>query len=118
MSLLNEHDVDLIAAILDQCDRIDNILTRVGKNKAVYDADEAFKDAIKMNLFQIGELTHQLSEEFKEKREEIPWHKIYGTRNIIAHGYLKVDDDIIWETCLSDIPFFRDMLERILDGED
>ena len=87
MKMLSERDADIIAAILDQCDRINNILTRVGNSKAVYDADEAFKDAIKMNLFQIGELTHQLSEEFKEKREEIPWHKIYGTRNIIAHGY-------------------------------
>ena len=111
--LIPERDADIIAAILDQCDYILDILQRIHEDKSIYDADRVYRDAIKMNLFQIGELTHKLSDEFKDDKNNIPWHKIYGARNIIAHGYLKVDDDIIWETCLTDIPFLKSELESM-----
>ena len=37
----------------------------------------------------------------------IPWHKIYGTRNVIAHGYVKVKNEIIWEIIEKDVPLLK-----------
>ena len=37
----------------------------------------------------------------------IPWHEMYGTRNIIAHGYIKVKNEIIWNIVERDIPLLK-----------
>ncbi len=47
-----------------------------------------------MNVFQIGEASNRLSDECKENMSLIPWYEIYGTRNVIAHGYVKVKNEI------------------------
>ena len=96
MTNMQERDADVLAAMLDFCDRIVGIMERLGYNKEKYSEDYVFQDAIKMNVFQIGELSNQVSDECKEALPQIPWHQIYGTRNIIAHGYMKVSEDIIW----------------------
>ena len=78
MNKLTEKDIDNLAAILD------------------------YRDAAMMNIFQIGEASNRLSDECKALLAA-PWHEIYGTRNIIAHGYVKVNDRIIWNIITQDI---------------
>ena len=104
MSVINERDKDTLAAILDYCDRINNIVERFGKAKGIFLKDADFRDAAMMNIFQMGEASNRLSDECKEILCDIPWHEIYATRNVIAHGYVKVDDEIIWDVIVNDIP--------------
>jgi uncharacterized protein with HEPN domain len=42
-------------------------------------------DAILHNLLVIGETSKNLSQQFLEKHPAIPWKKIKGLRDIIAH---------------------------------
>ena len=111
MSALNDKDLDRFAGILDHCDRVEEALLRLHHSKTEYDEDNLFQDAIKMNLLQIGELANMISDETKRKLPEIPWPQIIATRNIIAHAYQKVSDDLIWKTCLEDIPELKKLLE-------
>ena len=67
-----------------------------------------------MNIFQIGELANQLSEEFKEKYKDLPWDQMYGIRNRLAHAYIKVDDAIMWDTVKNDIPKLKEKLDEML----
>lgn len=115
MKTISERDVDIICSILDHCDRITEIVKRIDSSWEKYSKDIVFKDAIKMNIFQIGELSNHLSDEFKELTAEISWHKIYGTRNIIAHGYIMIDERIIWNTVLKDIPELKNKLLVLLE---
>lgn len=69
-----------------------------------------------MNLFQIGETVNSLSEECKEEIKDVPWHRIYGMRNVIAHGYEKVNDDRIWDTIKEDIPDLSHKVRGALDA--
>ena len=115
MNTSNDRDLDYVAAILDHCDRIEEILNRLDNSKKQFDSDPVFQDAVNMNIFQIGELSNQISDEFKENIPDIPWHKMYGARNVIAHGYIKVDKSIIWDTCKNDIPALKQLLEVVLD---
>ena len=110
MNRINERDTDVICGILDHCDRIEDIIQRIDCSWDEYSKDIVFKDAVKMNVFQIGELSNRLSDEFKENTQEIPWHKIYGIRNIIAHGYVMVDERIMWNTIIKDIPELKEKL--------
>ncbi len=116
MNPTSDKDLDYVAAILDHCDRIEEILKRLDYSKDQYDQDPVYQDAVKMNIFQIGELSNRISEAFKEDISDLPWHEMYGARNIIAHGYMKVDENIIWETCIHDIPELKERLEKLYEG--
>ena len=53
-------------------------------------ADDKTQDAILYNLIIIGEAANQISDEFQERHDTIPWSSMIGTRNIIVHGYDQV----------------------------
>jgi len=44
----------------------------------------------------LGEAVKRLPEDFRTRHPELPWRKIAGTRDYIAHGYESVDYDVIW----------------------
>ena len=111
MNAINERDVDLLLRILDHCDRIDSCVARFGNDYDIYRSDMEYQDAVKMNLFQIGETSNNLTDELKDSLKMVPWHQMYGMRNIIAHGYEKVHESEIWKTIKNDIP---DLKKKIM----
>jgi uncharacterized protein with HEPN domain len=74
--------------------------------------DDFLKDVLKqravgMNLLMIGEVVTRLMDEFPEivaEHPELPWMKIKGMRNRMAHGYFNIDLDTIWDTATTAIP--------------
>jgi hypothetical protein len=44
-------------------------------------------DAIIRNFEIIGEASKKIPADIQEKYPEIPWRKMYGLRNLIAHEY-------------------------------
>ena len=72
------------------------------------------RKAVVMSILNIGELAKNLSHEFKLAHNEIPWRKISGMRDIAAHGYHIMDDDIIWYVVRNFIPRLIYFLESHL----
>jgi uncharacterized protein with HEPN domain len=66
-------------------------------------ADAKTQDAILYNLI-IGEAANQISDEFQERHDTIPWSSMIGTRNIIIHGYNQVKLQIVWKILQRDLP--------------
>jgi len=114
MTAMSDKDKGLILNIFDHCDRIENAHKRFGDKFETFIDDPDYKDVIMMNLFQIGESVNFISDKLKLEIDDIPWHRIYGIRNIIAHAYIKVDEEIIWETSKNDIPELKKRLEGIV----
>ena len=109
-----ERDTLYLLRISEYCERITEAVARFGNSfeSFVFDAD--YRDVICMNIFQIGELANQLSEEFKESNDNLPWDQMYGIRNRLAHAYIKVDDKIIWDTVQYDIPKLKEKIDEII----
>jgi len=59
--------------------------------------------AVTRELEIIGEAAKRLSEEFKEKHAKIPWRKVAGMRDFLAHDYMKVDLKEVWKSAKEDI---------------
>ena len=59
----------------------------------------------------IGEAAGKIPDEMKEKNSNINWSGIIGMRNIIAHGYFKVEPEIIWITIKERLPELAEKLE-------
>ena len=115
MKMVNERDIDMLLRILDHCDRVFSSISRFGDDYEIYKEDWDYQDVIKMNLFQIGEISNNLSDELRENMSEIPWHQLYGMRNIIAHGYEKVHEEEIWKTIKNDIPDIKGKIVSFLN---
>lgn len=115
--MLDERDSGIILRMIEHCKRIEEIRERLGNSFEAFVLDPVYEDAINMNIFQIGELSNQLSDAFKESNPEIPWHRIYGIRNVIAHAYVIVDKRTIWETVENDIPGFCNRLKTYLKAD-
>ena len=45
------------------------------------------------------------------------WKEIIGFRNVIAHGYDVVEDEIIWDSVIRDIPLLLGQLSKIIETE-
>ncbi len=74
-------------------------------------------DAVIRNFEIIGEASKMIPEEIQKKYPEIPWKKMYGLRNLIAHQYFGVDYEMIWEIAKNNLP--KDLLQlmRVLEKE-
>jgi len=85
-------------------------------NKDAFLADRKTQQAVMLNLVVIGEAASQLVEvhpDFALRHSEIPWTKIRGMRNRMAHGYFNVNLDIVWDTVQQDLPDLEAQLVRI-----
>lgn len=64
----------------------------------------SFIDAVLRNLMIIGEAAKNLPEEFKLMYPTVDWKKIAGLRDIIAHVYFGIDNQILWDIVHVKIP--------------
>ena len=76
--------------------------------------DDIIQRAIAMTIINIGELTTVFPENFKQAYPQIPWRKIKGLRNIVAHKYEIIDFEDVWETAITSIPELQNYLCEIL----
>jgi len=62
----------------------------------------------------IGEANNHISDETKSKFAEIEWAQINGMRNVFVHEYFGVDSNLVWQIIKSDLPNFKQNIEKIL----
>ena len=74
-------------------------------------------DAIIRNFEIIGEASKNIPTDIKDKYPEIPWKKMYGLRNLIAHEYFGIDYEMIWEIAKNNLPQNLLDLEIIIEKE-
>jgi uncharacterized protein with HEPN domain len=75
------------------------------------------QDAVIRNFEIIGEASHNIEThypEFAAAHPELPLAFAYQMRNAIAHGYFKVDLEIVWKTIHSDLPGLHKRVQQVL----
>lgn len=72
-----------------------------------------------MAIMQISELSRELSDEFtKSTNEKMPWSKVKGIRNLIAHGYAELDERMMWKTTKEDVPVMMKLCKESISIEE
>jgi uncharacterized protein with HEPN domain len=74
-------------------------------------------DAIIRNFEIIGEASKNIPNVIQKKYPNIPWRKMYGLRNLIAHEYFGIDYEMIWEIAKNNLPKNRDDLKIMIEKE-
>jgi len=93
--------------MLKHCSEIDEAISIFGDSYGAISANSVYKNAVAMCILQIGELSANLSNDFKNKYNALPWKQIKGMRNLLAHGYGNLDIEELWNTVKHDIPYLR-----------
>jgi len=64
----------------------------------------------------VGEAPARVSSDCQSEITEIPWPQIVGLRNRLAHGYMDIDRDVLWEIVQKDFPPLVLALEKALSN--
>ena len=67
-------------------------------------ADQRTYDATLRNLELIGEAVKNIPEDVRVLYPHIEWRKIAGFRDVLAHAYFGVQDEVIWDVVANKIP--------------
>ena len=81
--------------------------------------DTLVQDGVIRNIEVIGEAAKNVEQrhpEFSAKHPEVPWGLVYAMRNRVAHGYFKIDLEIVWQTIQDDLPEIERNLTKLRAG--
>lgn len=81
-------------------------------------ASEMVQDAVIRNIEIMGEAANNIRQhhsEFAAQHPDIPWEDIYWMRNRVAHGYFKVDMELVWKTIQTDLPGLAEQMRVLID---
>lgn len=102
-------------AIITLIKHLEKVLNYVGNmTEEEFIENSIVIDAVILRLMQIGEVAkHQISQEIKTKKADIPWHDIYGFRNRIVHDYVNVNPVIVFQIIRKSLPELLHLLRGI-----
>jgi uncharacterized protein with HEPN domain len=101
--------------ILTAIEEIHGFLT--GQTLAILLSDRTLQLVLEREFEIIGEALFRLRNVAPDTFETIPGgHRIIGMRNILAHGYDRVDYEILWDAATLELNALRAVIERIPSG--
>ena len=77
------------------------------------------QDAVIRNFEIIGEASRNIERvdpQFLVSHPELPLSFAYDMRNVLAHGYYKVDLAVVWKTIELDLPYLEEQVTLALNG--
>ena len=100
--------------ILDACDACSEFVD--GITLQDFHADLKTKLAVERGIEIVGEAANNIPEHVRQAAPEIPWRRVAGMRNRLAHEYFAVHHGIVWNTVHQFLPPLRASVERLLAG--
>ena len=96
---------DYLNHILEAIERIEEYVSDL--DEIAFLGNKLVQDAVIRNFEIIGEASNHIEKRFPEfvaGHPELPLSSAYQMRNAVAHGYFKVDFEIVWKTIQNELP--------------
>jgi len=91
------------------------LLYTEGYGLTAFEASGITYDATVRNLELLGEAATHIPPEIRDGSPEIQWRQVIATRNRLIHGYLGIDNDILWSIIRQDVPALLPQLRELRD---
>jgi uncharacterized protein with HEPN domain len=105
-------DKQRLLHILDAISEIESYITNVDFNTFLSNSMMRFASIKQIEI--IGEAANLITQETKDKFIGIDWRPIIGMRHILVHEYFGIDNNLIWQVIIDDIPKFKIEVQRII----
>ena len=108
-----ENVKDALTTIEERFSQVPNadfFRTKTGREKS---------DGICMLFIAIGESLKQIDElsnrTFLSRYPKVDWKKIIGFRNIVAHNYFNIDEDVLFNNCSTHLSPLLETVNRMIN---
>ncbi len=104
MSRDAESLIDYLGHILQAIERIETYTEDL--NEVTFQQTTLVQDAVIRNMEIIGEASHNIEKHFPifvAEHPDLPLSFAYQMRNALAHGYSKVNLEVVWKTIQNDL---------------
>ena len=98
--------------ILESCQRIVSYTAGMSYDRFVN--NNMVYDDVLRNIEIIGEAVKQVPKVIRDQYSEVDWRRIAGMRDIVAHHYFSIHDEIVWDIVENKIPELIEKIESIL----
>lgn len=88
-----------------------------GSTREDFDNNELLRLSLTHLLQVIGEAARRVSLDFRANYPQVDWKAIVGMRSKLVHDYLNVDEDILWDTVINELPSLIEELKEILKSD-
>ena len=79
--------------------------------------DDKTYDAVVRNLEIIGEAAKHIPSEARTLLPDVDWRKAAGMRDMLAHAYFGIDNDILWDVVQNKVPELAKAVEAFLNKD-
>ena len=107
---------EYLGHILQAIERIHRYIADM--DEVAFLQDIKTQDAVIRNFEVIGEASNNIKchhAEFAKQHPEVPLNFAYEMRNALAHGYFKIDMEIVWSTIHNDLPELHRKISKLIE---
>jgi len=108
---MKKTDIVRLRHMLDAAREIRSFIK--GRSEDDLKRDRILTLALVKEIEIIGEAASKVSQEAREQIPDIEWRDVIGMRNRLIHVYFEIDEDILWDTILYDIPKLIEELDKL-----
>ncbi len=80
-------------------------------------ADDRTFDAVLRNLQIIGEAVKNIPDDVRNRNPDIEWRKIAGLRDVLAHTYFQIENEIIWDVIKNKVKPLLTNINQLLESQ-
>jgi uncharacterized protein with HEPN domain len=84
-----------------------------GLSREEFEKKQLVYDATLRNLELIWEAARNVPDEVRAEAPDVPWRRVVAVRNILIHGYLGIDNDVILDIVQNEIGKLLRALEKL-----
>ena len=101
--------------IAQRCEKIRWFTAGLAQSDLV--TDERSYDAVVRNLGIIGEAAKHIPQSLRARLPDIEWRKAAGLRDMPAHAYFAIDNDILWNVLQNKVPQLPEAINAFLNKQ-
>ena len=113
---MSRDEIMYLQDIAESCKKI--LQFTVGLSQSDLIEDVRTYDAVVRNLEIIGEAAKHISEDLRIKLPDIEWQKAAGLRDMLAHAYFGIDNDILWDVVQNKITKLAKAVNAFLNKQE
>ncbi len=104
VALFVDHMLEAVANVAEFTD---------GSDRRAFFADKKTRDATLRNLEILGEAAKKIPDDVRIRFPNVPWRRISGLRDVLAHDYFGLDEGILWDVITHEVPSLLSHLEEV-----